>query len=205
MGALVRTAEPAAEPVTLAEGKLHERVDHAADDALITSLLLAARRWVEGYTSRGLITQTWRWELDAFPRRGYLLVPLAPVLAVTEIRTIDADGVEAVYGADQYLVDRSSEPARIVLKSGASWPTATLQRAGGVRIALSIGYGAAAGDVPEQIKLAIKMLMGTWYNHRETVSHEDLKHVPDGLASLLGEYAAWNAYGHASVSQENAS
>lgn len=204
MGALVRTAEPAVETVTLAEGKLHERVDHAADDALITSLLLAARRWVEGYTSRGLITQTWRWELDAFPRRSYLLVPLAPLLAVTEIRTVDEDGTEAVFDAAEYLVDKSSEPARIVLKSGSSWPAVTLQRAGGVRITMSIGYGADATAVPEQIKLAVKMLMGTWYNHRETVSIEDLKHVPDGLAALLGEYAAWNAYGHASVSQENA-
>ena len=205
MGALIRTAEPAVEPVTPVEGKLHERVDHTADDALITSLLLSARRWVESYTARGLITQTWRWELDAFPRRSFLLVPLAPLVSVSEIRTVDEDGAEAVFAADQYLVDKNSEPARIVLKSGASWPAVTLQRAAGVRITLVVGYGAAATAVPEQIKLAIKMLMGTWYDNRESVSREDLKHVPDGTAALLGEYAAWNAYGHAQVSQEDAS
>jgi len=31
------------------------------------------------------------------------------------------------------------------------------------------GYGADAADVPEEIKLGIKMLVATWYEHRELI------------------------------------
>jgi len=204
MGALKITAQPAIEPVTLAEAKLHFRVDHSVDDALIAGLALASRANVEEYTGRALITQTQRWTLDRFPCRPYLLVPVAPLQSVTEIRTFDEDDeVGTVFAADKYIVDISSEPARIVLKRNEVWPS-DLARAGGVRITLVAGYGATAASVPEMLKLAIKMLANTWYDNRETMTTHNLKEVPGGMDSLLAGFRAWNEFGHACVSQEGA-
>ncbi len=41
---------PAAEPLTLAQVKAHLRLDGNADDALLTSLIAAARRYLEATT-----------------------------------------------------------------------------------------------------------------------------------------------------------
>ena len=58
---------PATEPVTLAELKAWAKIDTDADDALITSLLAAARQAAEDYTRRSFITQSWRLTLDLEP------------------------------------------------------------------------------------------------------------------------------------------
>lgn len=43
---------PAAEPITLAEAKLHARADTSAYDSLITALIVAAREECEHITGR---------------------------------------------------------------------------------------------------------------------------------------------------------
>lgn len=60
--ALERTSGPAFEPVTLAEMKLHLRTyaSDTSEDALISSLITAAREWAENFTGRALVDQTWR-------------------------------------------------------------------------------------------------------------------------------------------------
>ena len=63
MSAILLTA-PAAEPLSVAEAKAFLRVEHDDDDAMIASLIAAARNHVEALTRCGLITQTWRIVLD---------------------------------------------------------------------------------------------------------------------------------------------
>lgn len=59
---LERVTDPDIEPVTLAEMKLHLRAygSDTSEDALISSLITSAREWVEQYTGRALIDQSWR-------------------------------------------------------------------------------------------------------------------------------------------------
>ena len=64
---------PTGEPVSLAEAKLHLRVDVDDDDALIGSIISAARQAAETLTGRQLITSRWKLVLDAFPCQTILL------------------------------------------------------------------------------------------------------------------------------------
>ena len=67
---VILISEPEEEPLSLADAKLFLRVEHDAEDALITNLVRAARRHVETQTGRRLVTQIWRLVLDAWPLDG---------------------------------------------------------------------------------------------------------------------------------------
>jgi hypothetical protein len=67
---LVQITPPTVEPVTLAEAKLHARIEYSDDDALVTSLITAARRYCETAIRAAFITQTWTLMLDSFPSAG---------------------------------------------------------------------------------------------------------------------------------------
>ena len=84
------TVPPAGEPLTLAEAKLHLRVDLNDDDALITALISAAREQVEFLTGQRLITQTWELELAAGERGG--LEGLLPIQSLTSASAYNLDG-----------------------------------------------------------------------------------------------------------------
>ncbi len=57
---------PATEPVTLAEAKVHLRLETALDDDYVTALISAARQYTEQVCWRALVTQTWELVLDSF-------------------------------------------------------------------------------------------------------------------------------------------
>ena len=112
--------------MTLAEAKAHSRVDIPDDDALIASLILAAREWVEGQTHRALLTQTWDCKFDEWTMEGsdYVLrLPLAPLQSVTSVTYIDGDGVSQTLSSSLYQVVASTEHPRVVQAYGATWPT----------------------------------------------------------------------------------
>ena len=80
--------EPASEPVTLAEAKLHLRVDTVDDDARITELITSARQQAELILKRSLLPQTWEKTIDAFPTSDIeLLYP--SIIAIESIKYQD--------------------------------------------------------------------------------------------------------------------
>lgn len=66
---LERVTQPEIEPITLAETKRYLRMfdDVTAEDDDISVLITAAREWVEDYTGRALVDQTWRLTIDNNP------------------------------------------------------------------------------------------------------------------------------------------
>ena len=166
--ALILVTGPTAEPVTLAEAKLHLRVDIDDDNDLIEALVAAAREYVERLCRPqvALISQTWKLVLDATPGDTITLRPY-PLQSVSSIKTISDAGVEATYSSSGYQVDTSSEPGRVRLKSGYSWPSTTLQALNGFQVTFVAGFGDDPSDVPQQIRQAVLLLIGHWYENRE--------------------------------------
>jgi Phage gp6-like head-tail connector protein len=58
--------EQGTEPVTLAEAKLHLRIDNTDDDDLISALITTARKWAEDYCDRTFVESTYTMMLDSF-------------------------------------------------------------------------------------------------------------------------------------------
>ncbi len=189
--ALIRIAAPASEPLTIAEAKLHCRVDGNDDDALITALIVAAREQAEHETGRALVTQTWELVHDAFPEA--FVLRRAPIQSVTSLKYLDAaSGAEQTLDPADYLLDKDSEPGYVVPAYGKAWP-ATWPVPNAVRVRYVCGYGAAAA-VPVAIKQWMLLAIGTMYAQRESFVTGQIGSIPDRFWSgLLDPYRLYEA------------
>jgi uncharacterized phiE125 gp8 family phage protein len=180
------TVQPTEEPITLAEAKAQCRVDSTADDTFLTGLIVQARRYCEQYERRAYVTQTLEMWLDAWPDDGVIRLERPPLQSVTSVAYYNAADVAATLSAAAYIVDAISQPGRIVLRSGSSWPATTLRAANGVCVTYRAGYGLAVA-VPPQVKGAMKLLIGHWYENREAVLVGTIsKPIDLAVTALLG-------------------
>jgi uncharacterized phiE125 gp8 family phage protein len=136
-----------------------------AEDNDILRYIKAARRYCERFQNRAFITQTWDLYLDGFPAGNQIEIPLPPLQSVTWLKYKDAAGILQTWDASNYIVDAVSEPGRIVLANGKSWP-ATYEEIQAVQIRFVCGYGDSAADVPEEARQAILLKIADLYEHR---------------------------------------
>lgn len=155
-----RTTEPAAEPITLAEAKLHLRVDHADEDAYITGLITSARLMCEQRTGKTLISSGWTAYGDEFT--DTLELPNPTVTSVASISYVDVNGTTQTLDASTYRVDMISDPARI--KPVTEWPE-TDDRMNAVTVVYTAGY-ANANAVPAPLKQWMLLAIGDMYENR---------------------------------------
>ena len=189
MTALQLITPPASEPLTAAEAKLHSRITISADDALVTSDIIAARQKAEHITGRALMPQTWTLWLDAFPTRYLeILLPNPPLVSITEVKYIDPDGILQTWSSSLYKIDVVNEPGRIVPAWQQSFPD-TRAEINAVQIKFVCGYANAAA-VPQQIKNWMFLQIASLYEMRESVSlGMEAKEIPNRFTdSLLDAY-----------------
>jgi len=156
---------PTEEPITLAEAKEHLRVVHSDEDALIESLIIAARETVESKLERVLITQTWKHYFDRFPGE-YAYELQAGIQSIASVTYRDLDNVEQTLAPTVYEISKDAV-SQFRLAYGQQFPEA-LERDDSVAISVVAGYGDRYA-VPEGIKQAIKLLVGHYYENREAV------------------------------------
>lgn len=192
MYGLTVTIPPATEPISLAEAKTHLRIEHTLEDDLINSLIQAAREWCESYQGKAYINRTLALTLDAFPA-GDIQIPRPPLQTVTTIAYNDVNGTPDTVDAADFVVDGSNyQGGRIGLAYGCAWPS-TYGEAGDVTITYVAGYGATSAFVPATVKAAMKLLVGHWYEHRESVTDGSaMSDVPMTVMALLGPTRAMN-------------
>ena len=95
---------PTTEPITLAEAKLHLRVNNTLEDSLITALITAARQWVENYSMRPLMTQTLQANYDTIIDKEIRLNKF-PIQSITSVKYIDLNGTEQTIDSSTYTTD----------------------------------------------------------------------------------------------------
>ena len=204
------TSGPSAEPISTAEAKTQLRIDGSSEDTLIGNYITAARGMLEKQMRRAFITQTIALKLDAFPfadnlnkrRRsleqgfggnGTILLPRSPAIAITSVQYVDTDGATQTLSGSKYTLDTTSEPARLYPAYDEDWPD-TRDIPTAVTVTYTAGFGGSASDVPEEIRLAIRLLVGVYYEQREAISTMNWTEVPLGLQALVAAYTVPEIY-----------
>jgi uncharacterized phiE125 gp8 family phage protein len=176
----VITSAPAAEPLSLTEAKLHLRVEVSEDDALITSIIKAARVAIENYLDQKLVTQTVTEYFDAFPLSGALGLSFWPVQSISSITYTDTDGDTQTWAGASYDVDIYGQygrgPARIYPAYSESFPSVRSEM-NAVAVTYIAGYGAAT-TVPDLIKAAMRLLIAEMYENRTGEPHAKQMQLP---------------------------
>lgn len=177
------TATPAAEPILVADAKLHCRVDSAADNDLITALIVSARQYCERITGRTLAPRTMIASYDGFPQGGQdFIIPFSPVTAVATVKYWSRDGVDTTMTlATDYRLDLNIVPARIRLPVTKSLWADTAY----VDDAVRVSFTAGAATTPAAAKQAMLLLIGHWYEHRESVTIDPSNRVHMTTTALL--------------------
>jgi len=166
MGLAVYTAA-SEDPITVAELKLHSRIDTDSNDAEISAYISAATQDTEIFLWRQLCTATYQMTLDRFPFEDYIELPRPPLLTVTHVKYYDTANVQQTLSTNDYDVDITCEPGRIYIDRSVGWPSIYDKR-NAIEIRYTAGYGAAAA-VPEGIKQSIRMKAAHWYENREAL------------------------------------
>ena len=193
MSTLKIITAPTTEPVSLAEAKLHLKVDTGDDDTLISTLVTASRETAEVFTGRALATQVLEYILDSFPScSDTIYLPMPPLETLASIKYKDCQGVEAEWDSSNYVVDSESMPARVTSAYGKYFPDFTPYPVSSVRIRFTAGYKSGGPDslkIPEQINQALKLLIGHFYENRESVVVGTVANkVPFTVEALLYPY-----------------
>jgi uncharacterized phiE125 gp8 family phage protein len=171
---------PVTEPITLAEAKEYARIDGSTEDTLVTSLIKAARLHCESYMGKAIIRKTVTIDSFSFPYQWQ--IPYGPLVSasdITKVVTLDQNNVET---ALNYQVNIGSFP-KIAITSGEQ------------SFKFKMVYTAGFTTVPEDIKLAVKIMVNTLYERREDFS--DLQAIPSplGVKALLMPYKTYNWFG----------
>lgn len=200
---------PVNEALDFVDTKNYLRVEVTEDDYLIKAFISAARRHTEQFLRRSLITQTWRRYLDTFPLYSTTLLPpglvygqnypfnypltssvnidleWGKVQLISSIKYYDENDFFQTFSSAKYRLDSVTEPARIVLVKGEVWPVTQYRRPNAVEIEYVAGYGATFANIPDDIQLAMKLLVGHWYENRMSVSDTEYLEMPLGVERIL--------------------
>lgn len=192
MGLTLITA-PTIPAIGLEESKEFIRVDHTTDDADIDRLAKSAETWIENYTGRALLTQTWELGLDAFPFGNVIRMPKPRLLSIVTVKYDDTDGVETTLASSKYQADLNPQGiGRLAPSFNNAWPTTRLQF-NAVRIRFTAGYGAGVADIPEDLKTAILRIMSETYERRENnIVGTIISEVPLSAIDMARQHVAWS-------------
>lgn len=189
------TVDPAEEPVTLVETKNWLRVTTSADDTLITSLIVSARRFGEKFCNRIFVNTTFECYFSGLDSSNceplpFIQIRRAPLSSITSLETYDGGS----YGATtDYLVKDVNGFSRLIFENGATFDDSGIVYP--LKLTAVFGYGAAA-DVPDDIKTAIFSHVAFWYENRgDAVATGNLSMPLETKSIYTGKYRILNTYG----------
>ena len=166
---------PANECISYEQALIQLRIntfDESINESLVEELerlITVVREDAEEFTNRKFITQTWRYYLDAWPRKNYIELPFSPLQSVSSITILTKDEVSESFSSTYYLQDTKSIPGRIILVADQSWPCVELYTMNPIQIEFICGYGNNPEDVPRKIIQAMLIQLTDLYENRQGI------------------------------------
>ena len=154
--------------------------DDGLQDGLIETSLRAAMAAIEGRIGKMLFQRQFLWVLECW-RDAEQALPVAPVTGIVSLTLVDAAGAEVVVPAAAYRLVPDLHRPRLAGK-GSSLPTVPSE--GLAKVVFSAGFGAAWTDIPVDLRQAVLLLAGEYYEHR----HDDgaqAAGLPFGVVTLI--------------------
>ena len=177
------TTEPTEEPLSVKEVKLFLKEEQETNNALIKNMIVGARKICEAKTNRRLVTQTITLYLDEFPD-DEIEIQGSPIQSITHVKYYDTDNALQTLDSSNYQIDTTTEPARFDISYSGTFPS-TYDRFGAAQITFVAGYGLGI-SVPDNIKQAMYLMIGHWYENREdVVVGRQVNEVPMASEALL--------------------
>jgi uncharacterized phiE125 gp8 family phage protein len=157
------TDGPNAWPIAWADIKDYVPIDDAAHEPTVTELAKAATRLAEGWTGLAFIARTAvvTWDAAWWGRE----VPLpAPTTAVGWVKSYASDNTATTLSASVCRLDANRAAPRLLLNDHESWPRG-LRRTQPMQAEVTWGFGATAADVPHDLKVALRQMVGTLFEN----------------------------------------
>lgn len=191
MGLQTLGESPAA-PVSLSDAKAWLRVGHGSEDAAINALISTATARVEAETGRAIITRNFRETLDSWSIRrlsgcgSAFALAAAPAVSVEAVRTFSRAGEETLWDAEEYRVDTSADPGRLIARAPFAFPRPG-RLAAGIEIDFTAGYGETSADVPPALIEAVLRLVADGYAASEPAlaTGRGPSRLPESVDALL--------------------
>lgn len=169
-GRLLRTAAPAAEPVSVADAKKQLEV-HASDtahDSQLSDLIIAAREQFEHDTQYACVSQTFEYILDDFPHDdSSIVLPRQPVTSLTSIAYQDGSASKTLATS---VADLDRQKRRIVLQYDQQWPSIERQN-DAVVITFIAGYPSQSA-VPRLVRQAVLLQVSKLFEDRDMMMQQ---------------------------------
>ena len=108
---------------------------------------------------------------------------MGPLRSVTAARVYDYAGNASAIDLERFVVDTA---ANVI--ASPCWALPVPGRAtAGIELDVQLGYGALAGDVPDPLRHAIRMLVAHWYENRARDRRQRAM-LPAGVGALIAPY-----------------
>lgn len=119
-----------------------------------------------------------------------MLIPFGSLTTVTTVKYYNLEGtLTTLTESDYYWVVTTTDPGRIVRKYDATYPELQYGRPDAIEIAFTAGYGATSAAIPDEIKHAMKLLIGNYYEQRSDIVVSDRVHkIPAYITDLIHSY-----------------
>ena len=177
---------PATEPVSLVEIKAYLKIDQDEEDDLLRAFISTARVHLEHMIGHHLITQTWRVTLEG-PLGERFRLPVQPISELLALSVIDIDGTTAALDVSGLSIFQAENPAMLANLDG--YLLSFNQR---LQLDVETGFGPTVEDVPDPLRLAIKMIVAEWYERRLIADPAQLPSLSRALSPMIAPYRSFH-------------